>query len=92
MGDFLNAWSEANEASAEFLLVDLDTALTFMDLARDSKNPETVERNRKHAREAYDTVLRLLPKVALDAEQSQGIHDRLAALKSRLATEAGQQL
>jgi hypothetical protein len=45
---------------AEFLLTDIDTALTFLAVARASRNAETVRRNRENARRACMTVSRLL--------------------------------
>ena len=49
--------------SVEFLLTDLETGLTFMDVAQTSGNQEIKQRNHTNAHVAYDTVIRLLPKV-----------------------------
>jgi hypothetical protein len=53
------------------MLSDLDTALIFMDVAGVSGIQETVIRNDKNARHAYDTVLRLLRNLTPDALHSK---------------------
>ena len=62
MADFLRS-SDLNMTSVEFLLTDLETGLTFMDVAQTSGNQEIKQRNHTNAHVAYDTVIRLLPKV-----------------------------
>jgi hypothetical protein len=47
----------------EFLLVDLDVGMTFLDVAEASRIEETKHRNRNNARKAYDTVLHLLEQL-----------------------------
>jgi len=68
----------------DFLLTDLDLAMTFMDIAKTSQIEETVRRNHNNARKAYDTVLHLLEKLTADAGQRQVIDAKLALLKTRL--------
>lgn len=75
---------DLNQNGVNFLLVDLDAAMTFMDVAQTSHVQETVWRNHNNARKAYDTVLRLLEKLTPDAEQRQEINAKLAVLKMRL--------
>jgi len=55
----------ASQRAAAFLLTDLDLAMTFLDLAAASRNPETSQRNHKNARKAYDTVLRFSSRLTL---------------------------
>jgi hypothetical protein len=74
----------------EFVLNDLDLALTFMDVADVSRNQETVIRNHNNARTAYDTVLRLLRNLTPDALQQHTIDTKLALLTKRLLA-VGQQ-
>ncbi len=64
--------------------MDLDTALTFMDVAAVSQIQENVERNHRQARHAYDTALRLMRSVRPNAAQRKIIRDKLAILKARL--------
>ena len=83
MADFLRS-SDPNTASIEFLLADLETALTFMDVAETSDDPKIKQRNYTNARVAYDTVVRLLPKVKPTSSQQQAIDERLTLLRARL--------
>ena len=77
-------WSAVNNNTVEFLLADLQTAHTFMDLAETTGNEETRKRNHRKARHAYDTVTQLLQKVKMHATQLQAIEDKLASLEKRL--------
>jgi hypothetical protein len=81
---------DANNIGVEFLLTDLEIAMTFLDVAEVSRIPETVRRNHQNARDAYDSVLRLLHYVTPDARQQRVIDDKLRTLKARLEA-VGQQ-
>jgi hypothetical protein len=83
MVDFLRS-SDPNTTSIEFLLTDLETAFTFMDVAQTSGDQEVKQRNHTNARLAYDTVTRFLPKVKPTAAQQQAIDEKLTLLKARL--------
>jgi hypothetical protein len=76
--------AQANASGVAFLLVELDTALTFMDVAGASRIAETVRRNRENALEAYRTVQRFLPRVKPNAAQRKVLNEKLAVLKARL--------
>lgn len=73
-------------ACAEFIIADLKLALTFLEIAGTSSVTETVRRNQKNARTAYDAVLRFLPRCipALSAAERQAIEDNLRNLKNGL--------
>lgn len=75
---------EANRVGAELLFTDCDLAMTFLDVAANSQNPETVQRNLENARKAYETVIRLMPKLAFTAAENQEIRSKLSELKRRL--------
>ena len=77
-------FDERNQSGVEFLLADLDLALTFMDIAATSGIEETAHRNHKRARYAYDTALRLLRRLTPDTEQRNAINAKMALLKKRL--------
>jgi hypothetical protein len=68
----------------EFLLVDLDTALTFLEVADATNSKETRTRNRQNARTAYDAVLRLLARLTPTDEERSLLDAKLAELKNRL--------
>src|SRR5260370_24551627 len=48
---------------AEFIMVDLELAFTFLDIARISKVAESGRRNQRNARMAYTELLRVLPRL-----------------------------
>ena len=81
---------DLNQTGVEFMLIDLDLAMTFMDVAAVSRLEETKHRNHKNARKAYDAVLHHLEKLKPDAGQRRAIDAKLARLKTRLET-AGEQ-
>ena len=81
---------ESRTARVNFLLVELQAGLSFLDTAEASRSDETRARTRALAREAYDVVARHLADETLsvgDDERAeiQQQHERLGA---RLA-EAG---
>jgi hypothetical protein len=86
MGD---SSSDLNQTGVNFLLIDLDLALTFMDVARTTRSDDTARRNHNNARKAYDTVLHLLETLDPTASERQVIDAKLAILKTRLQA-AGQ--
>jgi hypothetical protein len=77
--------SRRNDPQVEFLLADLETALTFLDVSVTTGIPETARRTRQKAREAHDTVVRLMAKKELTAEQDQAIRQKLELVRARLA-------
>lgn len=84
MDEMLALRSRFNKASTDFLKLDLNTALTFTRLARESDNEIKRERNRRSARKAYDTVLRLKQKISLNEGDAKQISENLERLKSEL--------
>jgi len=74
----------ANAVSIEFLLSDLDVAITLLDVASTTSVEETAQRNHENARKAYDAVLYHLSKVKLNASQQHSLDEKLAILKARL--------
>ena len=76
--------SSALNNAVEFLLIDLDTALTFMDVAETTGNEETRQRNFQNARTAYDSILQLMQKVTLDDAQNEAIRKKLTLVRTRL--------
>ena len=74
----------ANQHGVEFLLIDLDLAMTFMDVAETSRTEEIIRRNQNNARKAYDTVLRLLENLRPSLTERQAVDAKLAILKMRL--------
>ena len=88
----MNDWlrSSASNNAFEFLLTDLDTALTFMNVADSSDKVAIRQRNHANARRAYDTVVRLMQNLSLDDTEEAELAEKLALLKLRLQS-VGQQ-
>jgi hypothetical protein len=81
---------EINRNGVNFLLTDLDLALTFMDISETTHSEETAQRNHNNGRKAYDTVLHLLDRLVPSPSERQAIDAKLAILKTRLQA-VGQQ-
>ena len=79
--------SNAKRSTASFVLQELATGLTFVQLARDSEKrseAENASRQKAAAREALQTVLKLLPEVEPTPIQKAQIAADLAELDSKL--------
>jgi hypothetical protein len=76
---------EITRTSIEFLKTDVQTALTFSGIALESGNNEVKRlRNQRNARRSYDTVLRFLMKVPVNASDVEFLSSRLERLRSEL--------
>lgn len=75
---------DPNVMGIQFLLTELDTGFTFVHLSESAHGDLKMERNRKNARAAYNSVLHFFKDVALDQEQSQKVRAKLTSLKTRL--------
>jgi len=73
-----------NRASVEFLKIDLQTAFTFLRVARQTDDPIRKHRNCRAARRAYDTVVKLMGKVRLNKQDRQTVVLGLEHLRSEL--------
>lgn len=81
--------SDVNQAGVNFLIVDLETALVFLDTAEASRQAETVERCLQNARKAYDTVLGFVERIQLTQSEREAVNSHLNIVRGRL-TAAGQ--
>jgi hypothetical protein len=70
----------------EFLFTEIEAALLFAGIALDAAPQETekIERNRRHAQEAYSTVIRYKPLVDFDASRQKEFDARLQQVASVL--------
>ena len=71
-------------AAFEFLRIEISTGLTFADIAAGADDAQKRERTRDSAQDAYDTVVRFMPRSRLDADQTEEITTGLARLKAAL--------
>ena len=76
--------AESNRIGVQFLLADLAVGNTFLDVAEVTRIGATRRRNFRSAREAYETVLRLLPRVTPSDEEQSLLDAKIAELKDRL--------
>lgn len=84
MRSFTRLQEESNQIGIEFLLTELDTAFTFLDVAQTTASAHTRERNQKHACEAYDMARRMQARVVMEPTQRDAFKDKLSLLKKRL--------
>ncbi len=81
---FVATRERMNRVSADFLKVDVETALTFASNALNTEDGVKKERNRKAARKAYDTVLRLAQKIELTDKEANTLNRGLEKLRADL--------
>lgn len=84
MNSFTRLHEESNKIGTEFILTELDTAFTFLAVAETTRSPETRERNRRNALEAYTIALRMQTKVVMEPQQKRTFQQKSADLKKRL--------
>jgi hypothetical protein len=89
MADTSRVIFNSNRVGARFLLTDLDLGMIFLAIADTSKDSKTVRRNLRNALTAYNSVLKLLPRLILTAVEDLAIHEKLAELRTRLAQNTG---
>lgn len=53
----------------DFILVEVESGLTFAKVALDAEDEEKLNRNRKNARKAYDTACRFLQESVIKDEE-----------------------
>jgi hypothetical protein len=76
--------AQLHQAGIDMCTTDIELALTMLDRARASSDPDTQQRNLENAAHAFETVLHHLSRLALTSEQRQDIEARLAELKAKL--------
>lgn len=89
MGANLNKGSsrliqQTNQIGIDFLLTDLNTGLTFLQVADVTSSPESRTRNLDNAYEVYRTVTRLLPRVVISPGERLQIQKKLEDLRNPL--------
>ncbi len=73
-----------NRVQAGFISIDLDIALTFAQIALQTREREKAIRNQHNARKAYDTVLRYVGTANLSRFEQENLTRKLALLKTAL--------
>ncbi len=74
-----------NRRGIEFVLTELDTALTFARIAQENPNdPEKRERNRSHAQKAYETLQEMVGRFSFAPEDAKRLEVNMNRLKTDL--------
>ena len=73
-----------NRTGTDFLKIDVATGLTFAQTALSTDDLTKKQRNRRSARKAYDTVLRMAKKVTLQEQDAKELEYGLSKLKADL--------
>lgn len=84
MDELLASRERMTRASVEFLKTDLETALTFVKIARQTRDDVRRKRTCRAARKAYETLTKFVKKVDLSAENGRRISLGLEQLKAEL--------
>ena len=80
-------FEQMNQIRIQTVLNDLDLAVTFIQVARTSGNPDTRRRNRDNAAEAYSAIRDvLLPMCRINEAQRHDIEAKLTDLRRSLET------
>jgi hypothetical protein len=78
------AAEDLTRLKVDFIRTDLDVALTFAQIARQTGESEKTIRNQRNARKAYDAVLHYMGTASLTRFDQENLTRKLALLKSAL--------
>ena len=82
--ELLASRERMNRVSVEFIETDLETALTFVQIARQTSDDSRRKRTCRAARRAYDSLKGFANRVELTAEHGKQVALGLKRLKSEL--------
>jgi hypothetical protein len=68
----------------QFVVTELDLAITFCEIALSSNGPEKFERNTGNAKKAYQAATKFLDRSYLTEEMRREIADRISTLQMLL--------
>ena len=86
MKSFDQLQGETHAIQFSFLMTDAKAALTFLDVARTTRDNETRMRNREHAAVAYAAVQKFRLKTVMTDEQSAELDAELQPVLEELAS------
>jgi hypothetical protein len=84
VNELIHSLSRLNRTSTEFLKIDVETALTFCSIARQTEDLTKRQRNCRNARKGYDTIHRLMGRVRLTDDDEQFLSEKMTRLKFEL--------
>jgi len=67
-----------------FLRAEMQTGLTFASIAEEASDQDKINRSRKNARKACQSVRHFICRVTLSEDESNELHDKLEELERRL--------
>ena len=75
---------ETEKTVIDFLLTDLEMALTFLNLRDITRSEEIKRRNHENAQNAYNQIVHTLQAVTLSDEQQELFDKKLSLIRQRL--------
>jgi hypothetical protein len=83
VSELKKVWQENYEIKFDFILTEIDLALTFFRIARSSQDQGKVERNLRHARAARQSAIRYLEEAPLSKQRETILREKLEELDRR---------
>jgi hypothetical protein len=77
-------WQAYEVAQFQFIVTELDLALTFLNIAESAEDNDKAARNMEHAWRAYGAATKFLENAKLTAEMSHAIEEKLGRLHAHL--------
>ena len=79
-------WTDPREVGVDFLRVEIGTGMRFAEIAAAAgEDEEKRQRNRKHATEAYDALLRFRSRVELTEDEAKELTAGIEGLERAIA-------
>lgn len=75
---------ETNRIGVQYLLIEVQTGLTFLNVADTTERAESRARNLQNALKAYQSVQHMLSQVTLLPEEKLALESGMEELKARL--------
>jgi len=89
--DYRRALEGYRAAKVQFVLTELDLALTFWEMSRNARKPEVAERSAANARRAYATAQHFLNEPDFPRRHRRQMFRRIAKLEPLLNPRGGRQ-
>lgn len=79
--------NQSNRSGIQFVLTDLDTAISFLDLADGTSNIDHRQRLLANAKKAHDACQRFIPRLTFSASETSIVNRKLRQIRSRLTAD-----
>ena len=84
MKPFSDLLNDSNRAGINFVLTELETAMTFLSVAETTRNQDSAARNHDNARTAYESAIHYQGRLRFGEDEKKTFEDKLAELKRAL--------